>query len=129
MDLTKNLLIQEDHEYIYSGEFSTKLEKTFGKLRQGSEGSYFITAQQVTEKIRVKQAKLQISLHCDLHMISTSQLKLLNTNVVIVNRFWTPMLQLFFTHFLILNALSRKKNESKSSLHFRICYKKIERGW
>ena len=44
------------------------LEKAFGKLRQGSEGSYFVTAQQVTEKFRIKQAKHQISLHCDLHI-------------------------------------------------------------
>ena len=44
------------------------LEKTFGKRRKGSGGSYFITAQHVTEKLRIKQPKLQISLHCDLHI-------------------------------------------------------------
>ena len=69
VELTKNLLLQEDYEYVCLGEFSTDvLVKAFGKLRQGSGGSYFITAQQVTEKIRIKQAKLQISLHCELHI-------------------------------------------------------------
>ena len=69
VELTKNLLLQEDYEYVCFGEFSTDvLEKAFGKLRQGSGGSYFITAQQVTEKLRIKQAKLQISLHCDLQI-------------------------------------------------------------
>ena len=110
VELTKNLLLQEDYEYVCLGEFPTDVfEKAFGKLRQGSEGSYFvfyhITAQQFTEKLRIEQAKLKISLHCDF----TSRLKLLNTNVVIVNMFWTPMLQLFLTHFLILKSPSVKK--------------------
>ena len=69
MELTKNLLLQEAYEYVCLGEFSTdRLEKAFGKLRQGSGGAYFITAQQVTEKIRIKQAKLQISLNSDLQI-------------------------------------------------------------
>ena len=55
----KNLLLQEDYEYVCLGEFSTDvIEKAFGKLRQATGGSYFITAQQVTEKLRIKQAKL-----------------------------------------------------------------------
>ena len=74
--LTKNLLLKEDYEYVCLREFSTDvLEKAFGKLRQGSGGSYIITAQQITEKLRIKQAKLQISLYCDLHISAcTSQL-------------------------------------------------------
>ena len=112
MELTKNLLRQEDYEYVFLGKFSTDMiEKAFGNLRQGSGGSYFINAQQVPEKLRIKQAKLQVSLNCDY----TSQLKLLNTNVVIVNMFWTPMLQLILSHFLILKALSvKKKNKSRT---------------
>ena len=106
VELTKNLLLQEDYEYVCLGEFSTDvLEKPFGKLRQGSGGSYCITAQQVTEKLRIKQAKLLF--FCI--VTCTSQLKLLNTNVVIVTMFWTPMLQLLLIHFLILKALSVKK--------------------
>ena len=69
VELTKNLLRQEDYEYVCLGEFSTDvLEKIFGKLRQGFGGSYFITVQQVTKKLRIKQAKLFFSLHCDLHI-------------------------------------------------------------
>ena len=69
VELTKNLLLREDYEYVCLGEFSTDmLEKASGKLRQGSGGSYFITAQQVTEKSHIKQAQLKISLHCDLHI-------------------------------------------------------------
>ena len=109
LELTENLLLQEDYEYVCLGKFSTdmfeKKKKTFGKLRQGSGGSYFITAQQVTEKLRINKTNskfLCIVTH-------TYQLKLLNTNEVIRNMFWTPMLQLFLTHFLILKALSVKK--------------------
>ena len=79
------------------------LEKAFGKLKQGSGGSYFITAQQDTENFRIKQTKLQISLHCDLH-ISAVIIKCSNCE-----HDWTPMLQLFLTHFLILKTLSVKK--------------------
>ena len=37
VELTKNLLLQEDYEYVCLGEFSTDVhEKAFGKLRQRS---------------------------------------------------------------------------------------------
>ena len=42
-----------------------KLEKAFGKLRQGSGGTYFLTAQAVTEKLCICQAKLFLQLKLD----------------------------------------------------------------
>ena len=43
VDLTKHLL-QTSHTYVCPGKFSSDfLEKEFGKLRQGSGGTYFIT--------------------------------------------------------------------------------------
>ena len=75
VELTKNLLVQEDYEYVYLGEFSFGVfEKAFGKLRQGSAGSYFITILHVAEKLRIKHTKLQISLYCDLY-ISTETVR------------------------------------------------------
>ena len=51
--------------------FSTDpLEKAFSKLRQGSGGTYFINAQQVTEKLRIQKAKFQITL--DHSMVDSS---------------------------------------------------------
>ena len=45
-------------------QFSTDpLEKSFGKLKQGSGGIYFINAQQVAEKLRINKAKLQLMLN------------------------------------------------------------------
>ena len=67
VDLTRHLLEEEGYKYVCLGEFSTDpLEKAFSKLRQGSGGSYFINAQQVSEKIRIQKAKLQISLNSEL---------------------------------------------------------------
>ena len=63
VDLAKHLLQEENYEYVCLGMFSTdSLEKAFSKLRQGSGGTYFINVQQVTEKLRIQKAKLQITL-------------------------------------------------------------------
>ena len=44
--LTKYLIDVEGYQYVCLGEFSTDpLQKLFGKLRQGSGGTYFINAQ------------------------------------------------------------------------------------
>ena len=60
VDLTRHLLVEKSY-YICLAEFSKdRLEKSFGKLRQGSGGAYFINAQQVTEKFSITQAKLQL---------------------------------------------------------------------
>ena len=51
--LVKHLL-SKGNEYVMLGSFSTDpLEKAFGKLRQGSGGTYFITAQAVIEKVNI----------------------------------------------------------------------------
>ena len=47
--------------------FSTDpLKRAFGKLRQGSGGTYFLSAQSVIEKIRIQQAKLSTQLKLDI---------------------------------------------------------------
>ena len=64
VDLTKHLLQVENYDYVCLGMFSIDpLEKAFSKLRQGSGGTYFINAQQVTEKLRIERTKLQITLN------------------------------------------------------------------
>ena len=56
VDLTRHLLHQKSYDYVCLAEFSTdRLEKSFGKLRIGSGGIYFINAQQVTEKLHISQ--------------------------------------------------------------------------
>ena len=63
VDLTKYLL-KTSHKYIVLNRFSTNpLEKSFGKLRQGSGGTYFITVQQVIEKTNIQKASLLLSLN------------------------------------------------------------------
>ena len=59
----QNLLVEESYEYICLAEISTdRLGKAFGKLRQGFGGAFFVTAQQVTEKLRINKSRLQITL-------------------------------------------------------------------
>lgn len=73
VDLTRHLLTEESYDYVCLAEFSTdRLEKSFGKLRQGSGGAYFINAQQITEKLRINHAKLQLKLNCDYNITSES---------------------------------------------------------
>ena len=44
-------LLSFNHDYVSLGKYTTDyLEKMFGKLRQGSGGTYFITVQQVFRK-------------------------------------------------------------------------------
>ena len=55
-------LLQRSHEYVLLGQFSTDpLEKQFGKLRQGSGGTYFISVQQIIEKVNISRASLVLS--------------------------------------------------------------------
>nr|XP_047135436.1 uncharacterized protein LOC124812623 [Hydra vulgaris] len=57
-------LLNSSHQYVILSEFSTDpLEKEFSKLRQGSGGTYFITVQQVIEKLNISRAKLLLSLN------------------------------------------------------------------
>ena len=49
-------------KYVLLGQFSTDpLEKEFGKLRQGSGGTYFINVQQCIEKLHIKQTSLLLN--------------------------------------------------------------------
>ena len=62
VDLTRSLLAS-GFEYVLLGWFTTDpLEKYFGKLRQGSGGTYFITVQGILEKTRILQTKLCLQL-------------------------------------------------------------------
>ena len=63
VDITKHLLQEKNYEYVCLGIFSTDPPDAFSKLRQGSSGTYFINVQQVTEKLRIKKTKLQITLN------------------------------------------------------------------
>ena len=66
IELVQNLLVEESYEYVCLAEFSTDtLEKAFGKLCQGSGGAFFVTTQQITEKLRINQARLQITFGSD----------------------------------------------------------------
>ena len=54
--LSKHLLQYQD--YVMLGDFtSDPIEKEFGKLRQGSGGTYFITVQQIFEKVGIRKTK------------------------------------------------------------------------
>ena len=66
VDLTRHLLAS-GNKYVMLGWFSTNpLERAFGKLRQGSGGTYFLSAQSVIEKIRIQRAKLSAQLKLDI---------------------------------------------------------------
>ena len=59
--------LDQDHEYVPLGKTSTDpLEKEFGKLRLGSGGTYFITVQQILEKVSINKTKLLLTLNCSL---------------------------------------------------------------
>ena len=71
VDLTKDLSSNCHYEYFCLGRFTTDpLEKEFGRLRQGSGGTYFINVQQITEKIRICKASLLLSLSVDVEASS-----------------------------------------------------------
>ena len=55
-------LLRVSHNYVLLGTFSTDpLEKEFGKLHQGSGGTYFITVQQIIEKVNISKSSLLLS--------------------------------------------------------------------
>ena len=61
MELTRHLFYTT-HKYVVLGKYTTdKLEKAFSKLRQGSGGTYFITVQQVLEKVNIQKTKLLLN--------------------------------------------------------------------
>lgn len=66
IDLIK-LLLETTHDYVLLGKFtSDPIEKAFGKLRQGSGGTYFINAQQILEKVNISKTKVLLRLNVDL---------------------------------------------------------------
>ena len=65
IELTQELL-KTSHEYVLLGEFSTDdLEEKFGEFRQGSGGSYFITVQNVLQKLRIQKVRFRLHLKLD----------------------------------------------------------------
>ena len=59
-------LLSLNHDYVCLGKYTTDyLEKMVGKLRQGSGGTYFITVQQVLEKVCIYKARLLLQLRVD----------------------------------------------------------------
>ena len=64
-------LLQHSFKYVILGKFTTDpLEKMFGKLRQGSGGTYFINVQQVIEKVKIQRAKLNLYIGIDIDSLS-----------------------------------------------------------
>ena len=71
VELCKSLL-HSSHKYVISGKFtSDPLEKEFGKLRQGSGGTYFTTIQQIMENVNINKTKLLLSMN-ELNLTSPS---------------------------------------------------------
>ena len=66
VELVKNLLVKS-HSYVLLGKLTTHpLERAFGKLRQGSGGTYFINIQQVLDKFNISKVKLMLRCDTDL---------------------------------------------------------------
>ena len=58
----RRFLLRVTHNYVLLGTFSTDpVAKEFGKLRQGSGGTYFITVKQIIEKVTISQVSLLLS--------------------------------------------------------------------
>ena len=57
-------LLATGHKFVMIGEFNNDpIEGNFGQDRQGSGGTYFISAQQVLEKLDIKKTKLLLELN------------------------------------------------------------------
>ena len=63
IELSESLLLS-GQQYVLLGEFTTDyLEATFGELRQGSGGTYFITVQNALEKLRIRKTQLLMQIN------------------------------------------------------------------
>ena len=61
------------HQFVLLGEYSNDpIEKAYGKLRQGSGGTYFLTAQHVLEKLNISKTKLLLKLNADVANLNVS---------------------------------------------------------
>ena len=66
VEISEYLLQKNSFEYVVLGIFSTDpLGKQFSEFRQGSGGTYFITVQQIFEKVSISKAKLLLNLNSD----------------------------------------------------------------
>ena len=64
-ELTEELL-GNSHENVLLGEFTTDyLEAKFGEFRQGSGGAYFITVQNLLEKLHIYKTRFMLHLDID----------------------------------------------------------------
>ena len=64
-------LLSTTHEYVLLGIFTIDyLEKMFGKLKEGSGGTYFINVQQVLEKLSIHKTKLLLTLNVDVSSLN-----------------------------------------------------------
>ncbi|XP_065650888.1 uncharacterized protein LOC136079096 [Hydra vulgaris] len=65
-------LLKNNFIYVMLGKFLTDyIEKAFSKFRQGSGGTYFITVQNVFEKLNIEKAKLLLELKVDVSDYTT----------------------------------------------------------
>ena len=63
VEISQYLLLQNAYQCVMLGIFTTDpLEKEFSKLRQGSGGTYFITTQQVLEKVNISKTRFLLKL-------------------------------------------------------------------
>ena len=60
-------MLSNGHDFVLLGNYTTDfLEKDFSKMRQGLGGAYFISVQQIMEKVRIDHAKLLLRMNVDL---------------------------------------------------------------
>lgn len=63
--------LSNSHDFVLIGDYTTDpLEKEFGKLRQGSGGTYFLSLQQITEKLDISKTKHLLKLSEDVRNIN-----------------------------------------------------------
>ena len=66
-------MISTSHQYVCIGKFTSDfIEKEFSKLGQGSGGCYFITVQQILEKLNINKTSLLLSLNTDIDNLGTN---------------------------------------------------------
>ena len=71
VDLCKSLL-QSTHKYVLLGQFtSDHLEKEYSKLRQGCGGAYFLSVQQVIEKVQIRKTSVLLKSGFDTESLQT----------------------------------------------------------
>ena len=59
-------LLGIDHEYVMLGYFTSDFIEEYGKLQPGSGGTYFISVQQIIEKVTINKTKVLLKLDVDI---------------------------------------------------------------